>query len=211
MSETRRCQHCGGAMPTRTHRRTHPSSGLLVGECCINTAKAPEGKMTYSTRHVAHDSGDGADINHCPFCGSGSVIGGHSGTVECEFCHRNFTVQVQPEFRGMPQSVNGQPFNVPGMPGGGPDAGAADEAKADAVGDVQEGAPKKAEDPGAGGNPFAKKPEGEKKPNPFAAQSMLVTKEGMALPTRAYLQHLALAHADDREAVLAQVRDENRG
>lgn len=207
MSETRRCQHCGGAMPARTHRRTHPTSGKLVGTCCFNSPKAPGGTMTYSTRHVAHDSGDGADINHCPFCGSGSVIGGHSGTVECEFCHRFFTVQVQPEFRGMPQSVNGQPYNVPGMPGGGPDAGATDEVEADAVGNAQDGAPPEEpdEDPDAPGIEGAD----DGKPNPFAAQSMLVTKEGLALPTRAYLQHLALAHAEDRDAVLAQVRDEN--
>lgn len=68
-------------------------------------------------RHVAHDSGDGATIFHCPFCGSGQVIGGSDGTVECEFCHTRFTVQVQPNMPSMPQTVDGQPFPIPGMPG----------------------------------------------------------------------------------------------
>ncbi len=177
-----------------------------------------DGKVTMlggASLHVAHDSGDGADINHCPFCGSGSVIGGHSGTVECEFCHRFFTVQVQPEFRGMPQTIDGQPYNVPGMPGQGPDAGAAGQERADQAGDALTGedpdAPgSEATDPAAG-PPEAAKPAEEKaaKPNPFAAKALLVTKEGVALPGEAYLQHLALSFADDREAVLAQVKAEN--
>lgn len=224
MSDTRRCEHCGGAMPARTHRRTHPTTGKKVCQSCFGSPAAPGGTMTYSMKHHAHDSGDGATINHCPFCGSGSVIGGHSGTVNCEFCHRFFTVQVQPEFRGMPQTVDGQPFNVPGMPGQGPDAGAAGQEQADQAGDaltddkgqIPDAKPADGAAP-AKPNPFGAKPPapaapaaGEpKKPNPFAAKSMLVTKEGVALPGDAYLQHLALAFADDRDAVLAQVKAEN--
>jgi hypothetical protein len=179
----------------------------------------PEWTMT-ANLHVAHDSGDGAAINHCPFCGSGAVIGGHDGTVECEYCKHFFTVQIQPEFRSMPQTVNGQPYNIPGMPGGGPDAGDAAEQREQDVDSVQPGAPKPGDDgppaqdgppspphqhaPAPGGAPAA-----PKKPNPFAAHSMLVTSEGVALPLEAALQRLALEHADDREAVLAQVRQQN--
>lgn len=77
---------------------------------------------TASIRRLAHDSGDGATVLHCPFCGGGQVIGRSDGTIECEFDGTAFTVQVQPMFSGFPQSVNGAPFPIPGMPGqiGGP-------------------------------------------------------------------------------------------
>ncbi len=65
---------------------------------------------------VAHVSGNQVDILHCPFCGSGAVIGRSDGTVECGFCTSVYTVQVQPQFNGMPQSVDGQPYQWPGMP-----------------------------------------------------------------------------------------------
>ena len=174
--------------------------------------QAATGGTKTGARHLAHDSGDGADLSHCPFCGSGSIIGGHDGTVSCEFCGKNFTVQVQPEFKGMPQTVNGQPYNIPGMPGGGPDAGAAGEVESDAAEQSQQGAPVSEDDghPHFDSEGLPKDPQPEdKKPNPFAATSMLVTDDGTALPTRSYLQHLALAHAEDRNAVLAQVRAEN--
>lgn len=63
-----------------------------------------------------HVSGNQVDILHCPFCGSGAVIGRSDGTVECGFCSSVFTVQVQPQYNGMPQSVDGQPYEWPGMP-----------------------------------------------------------------------------------------------
>ena len=91
-----------------------------------------------SLRKKAHDSGDGQQIYHCPFCGSGAVTGGADGTVECDYCKSFFTVQVQPEFKSMPQTVNGQPFNIPGMPGGGPDAGATQQADQQAADDAQD-------------------------------------------------------------------------
>lgn len=70
--------------------------------------------------HLAHDMGDGGVVNHCPFCGSGAVVGGSDGSVECGFCHTVFSVQVQPNNPSMPQTVNGQPFVPPGMPAGEP-------------------------------------------------------------------------------------------
>jgi hypothetical protein len=73
---------------------------------------------SYAMQYLAHDSGDGQTVYHCPFCGGGNVIGRSDGTIECGFCNTHFTVQVQPEFAGMPQTVDGQPYDVPGMPGG---------------------------------------------------------------------------------------------
>ena len=37
-------------------------------------------------------------------------------------CHTSFTVQVQPQMPAFPQTVNGMPIDVPGMPGGGDNA-----------------------------------------------------------------------------------------
>lgn len=211
----RRCESCGGAMPLRTHRRTHPTTGQKVCDSCY--AGAPL-NPTYASQesamqHLAHDSGDGADLSHCPFCGSGGIIGGHDGTVECQFCQRFFTVQVQPEFKSMPQTVNGQPYNVPGMPGGGPDAGDTQGERADQIGDAQTDAPAEKKDSappfgGDGGGDKPKPPADAKPKNPFAA-ALLVTSDGTALPYDSYLQRLALEHAEDRERVLAQVKVEN--
>lgn len=65
---------------------------------------------------VAHQSGDGITIAHCPFCGSGQVIGRSDGNVECQFCNQAFLVRVQPMFSAFPQMVNGVPLQIPGMP-----------------------------------------------------------------------------------------------
>jgi hypothetical protein len=68
-------------------------------------------------RFEAHDSGDGMTVFHCPFCGSGQVLARSDRTIECQFCHTAFTVQVQPVYPNFPQTVDGQPMQVPGMPG----------------------------------------------------------------------------------------------
>jgi hypothetical protein len=100
---------------------------------------------TASLQRLAHDSGDGATVLHCPFCGGGQVVGRSDGTIECEFDGTAFTVQVQPLYSGFPQTVNGAPFPIPGMPGqiGGPPMA---PGPMDAM-------PPGAEDDG--GNPFA--------------------------------------------------------
>jgi hypothetical protein len=65
---------------------------------------------------VAHQSGDGITICHCPFCGSGQVIGRSDGNTECSFCNQSFLVRVQPMFSAFPQSIDGMPVQIPGMP-----------------------------------------------------------------------------------------------
>ncbi|MEU6362132.1 hypothetical protein [Streptomyces albidoflavus] len=67
----------------------------------------------------AHQSGDGISIAHCPFCGSGQVLGRSDGNTECQFCDQAFMVRVQPMFSAFPQSVGGMPVDIPGMPPGG--------------------------------------------------------------------------------------------
>jgi hypothetical protein len=68
---------------------------------------------------VAHDPGDPLITSHCPFCGSGQVIGRSDGTIECDFCGQNYIVRVQPAFPGMPQAPGegGAPSDI------GPDGG----------------------------------------------------------------------------------------
>ncbi|MEV7675090.1 hypothetical protein [Streptomyces sp. NPDC088752] len=65
---------------------------------------------------LAHQSGDGITIAHCPFCGSGQVIGRSDGNTECSFCNQAFLVRVQPMFSAFPQSIDGMPVDIPGMP-----------------------------------------------------------------------------------------------
>lgn len=169
---------------------------------------------TSSLQRLAHDSGDGETVAHCPMCGSGAVTGGADGTISCEFCHQHFTVQIQPEFKAMPQTVNGQPYNIPGMPGGGPDAGAAQQDDAEQQEQAQKDAP---DAPAPGDSPAADSSKGQspsqdagargKKPNPFSAHLIV---EGGALSLDKAIQHLALKYADDKGQVLAAVRAENR-
>lgn len=151
---------------------------------------------------TAHDSGDGETIYHCPFCGSGQVIARSDRTIECEFCHICFTVQVQPQFSAFPQTIDGQPVDVPGMPG---QAGV-DPAGAGGLPPGVDGAPDGLpgeEDPAAGEED---EEDEEEDGNPFAKASMLRTASGALVSTDDYLAHLALRHTDDREATLALVR-----
>jgi hypothetical protein len=160
---------------------------------------------------IAHDSGDGETIYHCPFCGSGQVIARSDGTVECEFCHTAFTVQVQPEMPAFPQTINGMPVDVPGMPGSigedqggqplpadGPLPGAEDENLPPGVGDSESESPTDSGDSGEGDeNPFGKK------------SSSLRTPNGAHLPREEFIRHLAVRFSDpdEREAVLRAIRE----
>lgn len=143
----RRCENCGGAVPPRTSRQRNNNGSLVCDSCISLNLPKWSAAMSYAAamgegaemkrrmvesiasiarvrrartaglRIVAHDSGDNAIINHCPFCGSGGVVAKGEGTVSCEFCHSNFTVQVQPAHPFMPQTVDGQPVPPAGMPG----------------------------------------------------------------------------------------------
>ena len=48
---------------------------------------------------IAHDPGDPQITSHCPFCGSGQIVGRSDGTIGCDFCGMNYIVRVQPAFR----------------------------------------------------------------------------------------------------------------
>lgn len=158
---------------------------------------------------VAHDSGDGQTIYHCPFCGGGNVIARSDKTTECGYCNTAFTVQVQPVHSNMPQTdpITGEPLANPDMPG---EPGVAGEVPPDMAGEdaKQDGI---FEPPGAAAPSFIppkQAPGGGEKPAglPAAASRRYVTAKGVALDEDAFMRHMAIAHAADREKVIEQVR-----
>lgn len=182
-------------------------------------------------QRLAHDSGDGATVRHCPMCGGGQVIGRSDGTIECEFCGTAFTVQIQPLYSGFPQTVNGQPFPIPGMPGqiGGPplapgpmDAMPPGAAPADGAGNPFADDP---EAPDAGGDdapPFADDSTSDPPPDDGSdgpppppkskskkkSAALYRTASGARLSEDAFAEYLAVRHADiaEREGVLERLR-----
>lgn len=207
------------------HLGGHPDSSEVMfgsGECrgCKSNQPHPMRDMPWpqdqrqrtSVRKTAHDSGDGATIFHCPFCGSGQVIARSDRSTECEYCHTCFTVQVQPQFPAFPQTIDGMPMQVPGMPGqiGGPPAAP----------DPMAGGMDPSMDPMGGGDPMAEDADGDGLPDdsegeesdsgddapPWAKNSMLRTASGAALNWDSYLKHLAIKYADDKDTVIERVR-----
>lgn len=170
-------------------------------------------------RFLAHDSGDGETIFHCPFCGSGQVIARSDGTVECEFCSTAFTVQVQPQMPAFPQTIDGVPQQVPGMPAGGQGANVPPgAAPGDPNADPNDpNAPGQEED--GSDNPFADDADdggddsGSDDDKPaFLKGSMLYrTAAGHALDELQFMRHLALQDPTRRDRVLARIRAENGG
>jgi len=168
-----------------------------------------------SIMKMAHDSGDPQVVYHCPACGSGQVIARSDGTIECGFCKMCFTVQVQPRYPAFPQTINGQPIQVPGM---GPQWPGQDDDQMQQAQDAAEGIP--VDDEGAApddGNPFAddgaddddqeddEADSGNGGGNPFAKKSYR-TASGVYVDPDAFLRHIALEAARDRDKVLKVIR-----
>ena len=158
---------------------------------------------------VAHDSGDGETIFHCPFCGSGQVLARSDGTVDCEFCHTAFTVQVQPEMPAFPQTVNGMPIDVPGMPAGGENANVPPESPlaggADPMADPEAppGTESESQPPEEGDPTEDDTAEGG--PPDFLKNSYR-THQGADLPREAYMRYLAIRHARDPRALARSMK-----
>jgi hypothetical protein len=177
---------------------------------------APGDKMNArvgSLGKEAHDSGDGATVFHCPFCGSGQVIARSDRTIECEYCHTCFTVQVQPIFPSFPQTIDGQPMQVPGMPGqiGGPPAapGAPPLDPMADPGGMEQGAVPPGEDPEDGAPPDEEDDEAGGDAPPWVKGAAFRTATGALLTEDTYLKHLAIKFAgDDKDAVIERVRTE---
>lgn len=184
-------------------------------------------RVASSMQTVAHDSGDGATIFHCPFCGAGQVTGRSDGTAECGFCHTVFTVQVQPEFPAMPQTIDGHSIQMPGMPGDptapGPPGGPENIGEQRMPSDQPEpftppGAPEPFTPPqqpvspggdgsnGDGKNPVP--PQFQKQQARIEGTRFYLTSKGVALPEDTYLRRLAVQFADDRAGVIEAIKTE---
>lgn len=139
---------------------------------------------------------DDQALRHCPRCGSGNVTGGSDGSVTCGFCNFVFKVYAQPTHPFMPQTVDGQPYvpedgqvltDEPMVPEGAP-------------------APVPGEGPVPGGGGLERFRVDQHPIQETTPEQPFVTAEGKRLGTDSYLAHLAIRHADDRSAVIQQVR-----
>ncbi len=160
----------------------------------------------------------GVHTKQCPFCGAGKIIGRQDGSVECEFCHQFFTVQVQPQFPNFPQTIDGQPQQIPGMPGQ-----VETPPGASVPGGGLPPGQDPSQDPAEGGNPFGDAepdaddaggpPDGDAddqggdEPPPFAKKSFK-TVTGALLDEENYARHLAIRLSPDRDAMIALIRQE---
>jgi hypothetical protein len=129
----------------------------------------------------------------------------------------------------MPQTINGQPFQIPGMPPVGQDPGAqpgapspedekaADDGKSfggdnlseksDDPKDAGADASSSGDDKSSGGGDSDKSSGGDSKPPWLDKKSsaLFLTEEGVALPYDRYVAHLALKTTEDRETTLVEV------
>lgn len=177
---------------------------------------------------IAHDPGDPLITSHCPFCGSGQVVGRSDGTISCDFCGQNYIVRVQPAFPGMPQ--------MPGSPGApsdtGPDGGLVDPDALGPDGLPPDGMPPDEDAPPPGDDgppetgdeggddapppPDSKKDSSGKKTPPKGGKSkkgsLIRTYRslgGDVLTEDQYVRHLAAALSGGHPAVLARLRRES--
>ena len=182
---------------------------------------------------TGHDPGDPMVCAHCPFCGSGQILGQSDGNISCQFCGMAFLVRVQPAFSGMPQDQAGPgaltgtgPDVMPGGPGGlppgledgeglPPEAGGEDALPWD---DDDEGGDEDGDRPpwddddegppseDGEGPPEKGKKKGRGKDNPFGKKSYR-TLAGDVLPEDAYVRHLAVLASGGSSRVLAMLRN----
>jgi hypothetical protein len=212
----------------------HPRSHEDTREMSMNRVAVTVDSAPF--KMVAHVSGNQVDILHCPFCGSGAVIGRSDGTVECGFCTSVYTVQVQPQYSGFPQSVDGQPYQWPGMPdASGPGVVGPEGAPGELGPDGQPMDPNDpaamqgATDGGIGGLPpggpagqAAPPVEGESEDgeeddddgdeggNPFAKKKSYVTHTGAVLDADNYKAYLAIQFAANKPKVASLVKNSRR-
>lgn len=214
----RKCDKCGGRSSPHIPR-VRLDDGRLVCTGCAQAVARERKEPRVANQKIAHDSGDGATIFHCPFCGSGQVIARSDRTTECEYCHACFTVQVQPQFPAFPQTADGMPMQVPGMPGqiGGPPAAPGQDPGFPGADGMDEGAPGEEDAPPFGqddeeGGAPQDEPDDAGAPPPFAKGSLLRTASGTALTWDNFLRHLAIKYADahQRDAVLDRIREGRR-
>jgi hypothetical protein len=162
-------------------------------------------KKIISTYHESHGFSQDDVCRHCFACGSGDVIGRSDGSISCEFCGKIFTIQVQPEFSEMPQNVGGQQMGIDGSPD--------DDGGASSIPESGPGM----QDPGASGGfpdgigPEAGSPQDEEtntNGSSFqASRNFYVTASEDILDEDAYIRHIAIKTARDKNLVLRRIRE----
>lgn len=157
-------------------------------------ARSLDVEPTAWKRVTAHDGGDGKVVRHCFSCGSGGVVGRSDGTVECTICETVFTVQVQPRNTFAPQTVNGQPVHIPGMP---EESEVTPSTQVPGTESSEEQAP--GEEPGDEVVPTISDDD----------LSEFMTATGQRLDEERYAQYLALGVTPERDRTLAMVRKAN--
>lgn len=215
----RTCDRCGYKVAPGTPR-TRVGDQMLCA-ACVASPERKEAAMTIKpVRKVAHDSGDGETIYHCFSCGSGKVIARSDRTTECMYCGAVFTVQVQPQYASFPQTINGMPTPVPGMPGqiddgsgmppgapGDPNAPGDPDAMGDDGGFPPDEATEEAEE-----NDGDETGSGDEDPDsnqpPWLKKSMLRTSLGHHLDPDDFVRHLAIRHSVDSRAMAGLVKAE---
>lgn len=212
---------CGQCFQTQAARRLYEgdepvekiAAAFDAGEKHLTERPSPRRDAmrarTAATIKEAHDSGDQVNIYHCPFCGSGQVIGRSDRTVECTFCQAVFTVQVQPMYSAFPQTIDGQPVQEPGMPGMDGQPEVSDDEQLPVDGQDPDALPP-GDDEGTGDE--ADEDDQDDDQPPFLKGSMLRTSNGTPVPMDELLNHLALLQAapEERPAVLAMIREGRR-
>ena len=115
MSGNRKCNQCGNVLhrwPIDPRRRRNENDDLICEQCakgkrtrvnphesmvsCVHCGSISDHLTVQAglvvcrdgcqLRAVAHDSGSNEVLAHCPFCGSGDLVGRSDGSAECRFC-----------------------------------------------------------------------------------------------------------------------------
>ncbi len=147
-------------------------------------------------------------LHHCPRCGSGSITGGSDGSITCGFCEFVFKVFAQPVHPSMPQTVNGQPYDIPGSARISDDPVPAAGAPAPIGGSPL---PDTGATGGTGLEQFRVDGGGVAAPPSGGGlerfrTARFITHAGVAIPFDSFVAHLAIRHADDPPSVIEQVR-----
>lgn len=154
----------------------------------------------------------------CPFCGSGDIIGNSDKTVTCGFCSNRFQIILESPHPFMPSALDGVPGpEIVGPDGtspleGGNGIGAIpNDPNAPGADPMDPNAPPEVEGEGGieGFRTDQPAQEGATLEQFRVARTKAYIALGGVLPEEAYMRHLAIHYADDRDAVLPQIRQEH--
>lgn len=193
----RKCDRCGKKV-NKDVKRDRVGS-LFVCKGCNSLSDHWKDHDTVGFAKSAHDmSNDPMVITHCPMCGSGQVIARSDNSTECEYCQNVFTVKMEPFFPSWPQTVDGAPQDVPLSPN--VEDGEEEEDPFFPEDEEMVDPNSLSED---GEDDFV---EEEEELPPF--NSSFRTAMGDVIDEDAYIRHLAIQFAPDRDRVIDKIRSQ---